>query len=72
MRQSFFKSSAKRNSPYKSYSAFGGNPYFIDPEKLCDDGLISKADLENAKQNTPYSCEFERLGKERMALLRKA
>ncbi|UKI37701.1 MAG: 4-alpha-glucanotransferase [Clostridiales bacterium] len=22
------------NSPYKSYSAFGGNPYFVDLDKL--------------------------------------
>ncbi len=60
------------NSPYKSFSAFGGNPYFIDPEKLYNDGLISTDDLKNCKQNTPYSCEFERLARERMALLKKA
>ena len=60
------------NSPYKSFSAFGGNPYFIDPEKLFEDGLISADDLKNCKQETPYSCEFERLGKERMNLLKKA
>lgn len=60
------------NSPYKSFSAFGGNPYFIDPETLCENGLISKSDLENSKQATPYACEFERLGKERLTLLRKA
>ncbi len=60
------------NSPYKSFSAFGGNPYFIDPEKLYADGLISKQDLENAKQKTPYISEFERLHKERLALLKKA
>ena len=60
------------NSPYKSFSAFGGNPYFIDPEKLFEDALISAEDLEECRQQTPYSCEFERLGKERMALLRKA
>ncbi len=60
------------NSPYKSFSAFGGNPYFIDPEKLYNDGLISLEDLKNCKQNTPYSCEFERLAKERMTLLKKA
>ena len=60
------------NSPYKSFSAFGGNPYFIDPEILCENGLISRNDLENCKQETPYSCEFERLGKERLSLLKKA
>ena len=38
------------NSPYKSFSAFGGNPYFIDPEKLYEDGLISKSDLDSCKQ----------------------
>ncbi len=60
------------NSPYKSFSAFGGNPFFVDPEKLYEDGLLSKDDLENAKQKTPYSCEFKRLGKERFELLKKA
>ena len=60
------------NSPYKSFSAFGGNPYFIDPEKLFEDGLISKSDLEECRQKNPYSCEFERLAAERMALLKKA
>lgn len=60
------------NSPYKSFSAFGGNPFFIDPEKLFEKGLISKSDLENAKQKTPYSCEFKRLGEERFELLKKA
>ena len=27
------------NSPYKSYSAFGGNPYFVDLNKLFEKGL---------------------------------
>ncbi len=60
------------NSPYKSFSAFGGNPYFIDPEKLFEDGLISNDDLEACKQKTPYSAEFKRLSEERIPLLRKA
>lgn len=60
------------NSPYKSFSAFGGNPYFIDPEKLFEDGLISKDDLEKCRQKTPYSAEFKRLAEERIPLLRKA
>ncbi len=60
------------NSPYKSYSAFSLNPYFIDLEQLSDEGLITKEELETAKQETPYSCEFERLSHERMELLTKA
>lgn len=57
------------NSPYKSYSTFAGNPYFIDIEVLFDKGLITKEELDSAKQNTPYLCEFERLRKERFDLL---
>ena len=60
------------NSPYKSYSTFGGNPYFIDLEALNNEGLITKAQLDDARQNTPYSCEFERLSEERVALLIEA
>ncbi len=60
------------NSPYKSYSTFAGNPYFIDLEQLYDEGLILSEELNAAKQNTPYLCEFERLGEERLELLFKA
>ncbi len=60
------------NSPYKSFGAFSGNPYFIDLPTLFEKGLISKEELESAKQQTPYLCEFDRLKKERFSLLEKA
>jgi len=60
------------NSPYKSLSAFAGNPYFVDIDILKEEGLLTDAEAEGAKQNTPYYCEFERLGKERIPLLAKA
>ena len=60
------------NSPYKSYSAFSGNPYFIDLPTLAKNGLITEAELDEAKQTGPYSCEFDRLNEERYALLSKA
>lgn len=60
------------NSPYKSYSAFGGNPYFIDLETLFKKGYLTHAELEEAKQKTPYSCEYERLSVERYELLKTA
>ena len=60
------------NSPYKSYSAFSGNPYFIDLEILNKKGLITSEELLSAKQNTPYLCEFERLKTQRIELLKKA
>ena len=60
------------NSPYKSVSAFGGNPYFVDLEKLCKEGLLTDSELASARQNSPWACEFERLYKERLPLLMKA
>lgn len=57
------------NSPYKSYSTFGGNPYFVDLESLFEEGLITSEELNSARQATPYSCEFDRLSKERVNLL---
>lgn len=49
------------NSPYKSYSAFGGNPYFVDLEILCEKGLLTREELLSCRQEQPYSCEFVRL-----------
>ena len=60
------------NSPYKSYSAFGGNLYFVDLKKLKDKNLITADELDSARQKTPYSCEYERLFNERFLLLSEA
>ena len=60
------------NSPYKSYSAFGGNPYFIDLARLHAKGLITSAELEQSRQHTPYVCEYDRLRSERIDLLKVA
>ena len=60
------------NSPYKSFSAFSVNPYFIDLPTLHKEGLITESELKNARQDGPYSCEFERLARERFALLATA
>lgn len=60
------------NSPYKSYSAFGGNPYFVDLTRLCDKGLINSRELEESRQHTPYVCEYDRLRTERIDLLKAA
>ena len=59
-------------SPYKAISAFAGNPYFIDLDLLCTKGLLSLCELDGALQDQPYLCDFERLSKERVELLRKA
>ena len=44
-------------SPYKSYSAFGANPYFIDLPTLYEAGLLTAEELNAARQSTPYLCE---------------
>ncbi|MBE6789052.1 MAG: 4-alpha-glucanotransferase [Ruminococcaceae bacterium] len=36
------------DSPYQSFSTFAGNPYFIDLDKLCEQGYLEKSDYENA------------------------
>ena len=60
------------NSPYKSYSAFAGNPYFVDLPTLCEKGLLTKEELLSCRQESPYGAEFERLKKERLDILRLA
>lgn len=34
------------DSPYQSFSAFAGNPYFIDLDYLVEEGLITKAQIK--------------------------
>lgn len=50
-------------SPYKSVSAFAGNPYCIDLEALYQDGLLSEAELLAERNPNPYLCDFEALNK---------
>ena len=42
------------DSPYQSFSAFAGNPYFIDLDMLIEEGLLKKEDVE---QRTWYKKE---------------
>ncbi len=60
------------NSPYHSFGAFSGNPFFIDLPILNKQGLITDWELQEARQYNPYVCEFDRLKNERMNLLAKA
>ena len=60
------------NSPYKSNGAFSFNTWMIDLPELFRQGLLTRAELDGARQYSPYCCEFERLERERFALLRKA
>ncbi|MDY3971687.1 MAG: 4-alpha-glucanotransferase, partial [Clostridia bacterium] len=37
------------DSPYQSFSTNAGNPYFIDLDILCEEGLLKKADYSKLK-----------------------
>lgn len=60
------------HSPYASPSSFSLNPFFIDLEDLFDRGLLTEWELESAKEKVAYTCEYERLTKERLSLLARA
>ncbi len=61
------------DSPYQSFSAFAGNPYFVDPELLIEQGLLTKEECEavhwgDRKTQVDYNAVYEN----RETLLRKA
>ena len=60
------------HSPYKSFGAFSINPNFIDLPTLAEQGLLTSEELDCARQNVPFACEFARLDEERMTLLSRA
>lgn len=59
-------------SPYKTASAFSTNPFFLDLPTLYEEGLITKGELDSARQKTPYLMEFDRFERERLPLLARA
>ena len=59
-------------SPYKSVSAFAGNPYFISPDELFSMGLVSEDELKACHAESPYGIDFEFLKKTRLPLLKSA
>lgn len=61
------------DSPYQSFSAFAGNPYFIDFDMLEKDGLLNKNDYCEINFGTnPESVDYGLLFNEKMKVLRIA
>lgn len=60
------------DSPYQCFSAFAGNPYFIDLEPLLADGLLTDDELEALRQLSSTSVEYDRLYQEIPKLLQLA
>ena len=44
------------DSTYQSFSAFAGNPYFIDFDILNDEGILSKAEYINENYGDNEEC----------------
>ena len=59
-------------SPYKSPTAFGANPLFIDLPILYEKGLITAEELFSARESSPYLVEYEGLWESRLELLMRA
>ena len=59
--------------PYQSYSAFAGNPYFIDLEVLIARGLLMKAECDAADLGSDaQDIDYEKQYFNRFPLLKKA
>jgi len=48
------------NSPYFSTSLFAGNPLFVSPELLEEDGLISKETLDKVKEKPTQRVDYSK------------
>lgn len=61
------------DSPYQSLSAFAGNLYYIDLDKLIEEGLLSKEDLKDIEWfDDKCYVDYGKLYENREKLLKKA
>ena len=61
------------DSPYQSPSAYAGNPYLIDLDLLCEEGLLTSEEIaETDFGSDPGRVDYGRLYQNRLPLLRKA
>ena len=61
------------DSPYQSFSAFAGNPYFIDLDMLVEEGILDKKTIESEDWgDDPERIDYAKLYKARFRVLRQA
>lgn len=61
------------DSPYQPFSTFAGNPYFIDPETLREEGLLTWEECEqNDWGDNPRFVDYGKQYNARYTVLRKA
>lgn len=61
------------DSPYQSFSTFAGNPYFIDLDMLCEEGLLLPKECKLVKVcDNPAYIDYEKMYYSRYKVLRLA
>ena len=61
------------DSPYQSFSSYAGNPYFIDPEFLVEEGLLTNEELDSFDfGDNPNEIDYEKLYNNRYKMLELA
>ncbi len=61
------------DSPYQAFSAFAGNPYFIDLEQLIQKGLLTEKECEEADfGDDDRYIAYDKIYKARFKILKKA
>ena len=61
------------DSPYQSFSAYAGNPYFVDLDLLCEDGLLTPAEVNSVNWGTdPAKVDYSAIYNSRFPLLHLA
>ena len=61
------------DSPYQSYSAFAGNPLFIDLQELCEEGLVKKGRCKRTNWGEdPFHVNYDLVREGKEKLLRRA
>ena len=61
------------DSPYQSFSAYAGNPYFVDLDLLCEDGLLTPAEVNSVNWGTdPAKVDYSAIYNGRFPLLHLA
>lgn len=61
------------DSPYQSLSTYAGNPYFIDLEMLCKDGLLDEKELKAVNWgDDPTHVDYGKIYENRYGFLQKA
>lgn len=60
------------DSPYQSFSTNAGNPYFIDLDRLVEEGLLTAADCAGNWGSKPETVDYSLIYARRFTVLRRA